>query len=916
MEGSEMEKNAAPTLSKGTVALTFKFDCDRFLRYRLATKAEREHHNLPRSDEGKKRRPGIQLVADQGHLWEAKCYDDVVELAAQQVLFRKSTQKDPNLRILRYETVEEVELAKRLAGDEPPAYIIEGTFKIPLEQATFPGLLDFVRDHPGRLEGAYGRPDLLWVQPFDGQVELLPGSPEKPEFVIHIFDVKLAAEPSLRHFVEVTYYAFGLQAWLRAHPKLSKRYAVAAAGRVWPGTHDPHAFRNLVREKEARGSSNPMRDALLEMTEPVPHEAYWPRVREFLDEKVPAVVGMEPHAAQWHVSSKCQLCDYAYHCTEEALPAAKDHLSQLPGITAGQVRLMQREGIATLSELREEFRGSAPRWENLKKENQRFRAEEAALRARVEALSSNQLIPVSSRRTTLMPAFANRRIFLTTHFDPGTGLSFAFGAKSVYFPPGHAKGTPPIEERHQFIVDSLPTGEATDSEKQAFLDLCRVVKAWLLEVDALCQAAKARKAPRNEFASVQMYLWDPIEAKQFGRVLMRHLEDPKVLEEAEFFVRFFPAEKDLRDPDVTKQTPVTVVKPVVKQLLALPEPFDYSLWRTRFWLKPIVNKETGELIYARPRYGFFWPMTDQIPFERAYELWHRRIMLTHPDRDGVKGRPYSRDELRLELQRTVENYCNTLADVVTSMGQRIKDRLLLRKEGFFLSSTAPLANLPMQSRAMLTHAKLNAIAQELENKELLAKPIEEREATFNCIRGLVRTDSERAMKLLRDAQADPRYSTSELMAFRFNETSRDTRLSAGDFMVLMRNESSTFNIDDMWYRAIGVSTWAEAEQLPIWPADEQLQRSRLKSLLQVTIVRLDTVGVEPIVVVAAERGNLRLARNAGLLNLAETLVLDPLTRDFSTAQLEATLKAVGGGKNGKPAGKSASRTSSTVAGAR
>lgn len=910
-----MESNKAPTLSKGTVALTFKFDCDRFLRYRLATRAERSQHDLPSSDQGKKRRPGIQLVADQGHLWEAKCYDDVVELATSQVVFKKSAEKDPNLGIYRYETVEEIDLIKRLRQTQPPAYIIEGTFRIPLEQTAFPGLLDFVKANPGRLEGAYGRPDLMWVHRFDGEVELLPGSPTAPEYIIHIFDVKLAAEPSLRHFVEVTYYAFGLQAWLRAHPDLSKRYAVAAAGRVWPGTHDPHAFRNKVREKEARGSSNPMRDALLEMTEAVPHEAYWPRVREFLDERVPSVVAMEPEAPQWHVSSKCQLCDYAYHCTEQALPQAKDHLSQVPGITAAQVRLLQREGIMTLSDLREEFQGRAPRWERLKKENQRFRAEEAALRTRVESLATSQVLPVSSRKTTLMPAFANRRIFLTTHFDPGTGLSFAFGAKSVYFPPGHVKGTPPLEERHQFIVDTLPRGEATDSEKQAFLDLCRVVKAWLIEVDGVCQAAKARKAAWNEFPTVQMYLWDPIEAKQFGRVLMRHLEDPKVLEEAEFFVRFFPAEKDLRDPEVTKQAPVTVVKPVVKQLLALPEPFDYSLWRTKFWLRPTMNPETGEYIYSRPRYGFIWPMTDQIPFERAYELWHRRVMLSHPDRDGVKGRLYSRDELRGELQRTVENYCNALSDVVTGMGLRIKDRLLLRKDGFFLSSTAPLANLPMQSRAMLTHAKLNAIAQELENKELLAKPIEEREATFNCIRGLVRSSSARAAKLLQEAKADPRYFKTELLAFKFNENSRDTRLSAGDFMVLMRNENSTFNIDDMWYRALPVPlTWEEAEQLPFWPAEERLQRSRLKSLLQVTIVRLDTVGSEPLVVVAAERANLQLASAAALLDLAEPLVLDPLTRDFSTAQLEAALKAVGGGKEVNR--KTAPRKASKLAGAK
>jgi len=64
-----------PKLDKRTIAQTFKFDCDRFLRFQLATDSERESSGIA-SDTYK--RPGIELMQAAGRQWEADKYPSVI----------------------------------------------------------------------------------------------------------------------------------------------------------------------------------------------------------------------------------------------------------------------------------------------------------------------------------------------------------------------------------------------------------------------------------------------------------------------------------------------------------------------------------------------------------------------------------------------------------------------------------------------------------------------------------------------------------------------------------------------------------------------------------------------------------------------------------------------------------------------
>src|SRR5439155_10949606 len=81
----------------------------------------------------------------------------------------------------------------------PPLAVIEAEFEVPNDIT--PSLERLYREYDLDTVGA--RPDILWIRPAGTGAPLIrrPGDPA-PEYEIHIIDVKMAAEPALRHFVE------------------------------------------------------------------------------------------------------------------------------------------------------------------------------------------------------------------------------------------------------------------------------------------------------------------------------------------------------------------------------------------------------------------------------------------------------------------------------------------------------------------------------------------------------------------------------------------------------------------------------------------------------------------------------------------------------------------------------------------
>ena len=874
-------------LDKSTVALTFKFDCDRFLRYRLATPAEVKSEAVPNAIALRNAsRPGINLITAQGRAWEARCYDDIVRASKGTTAYVEG-EFDKEIDRHRYGVVKD--LSARLFRQTPPTFIIEAQFEVPGSVGR--GLKDALDSK--RLDVALGRPDLLWIRPFQEAVPLVAPAPAGCEYIIHVVDIKLAAEPSLRHFVEVTFYALGLQAWLREN-KLSGRYAVCAQGLVWPGTHEASAFKSLATKLEAEGVPDAVSAALKETTFAVPYEVYKPRLQQFIDSRLSTVLQMAPKDAPWHVSKKCQLCEFFDHCQTEAIKI--DALCQLPGLTGGQADVLHRTGITTLKGLRVAVEGKTAAWSAARAESHALRAQESAIQSRGEALASGKVVPIPGRRTASMPRFAHLSIFLTAHFDPGTGITFAFGAHKVHF---QGDGAKPDTEQVLLPVDSIDAPGnimSPASEGARLAELCQKVKGWLEDLDAA-----NRVAPPGDQQTAHFYVWDNMEARQLARVVARHAGNEEVMDHAAFLLRVFPPEGELANPEDWKSQPLTIVKPVIRNLFALPVPFEYTLMDARNWLDPYIVDGVHRKL--RHIWGFSTDMSDQIPLERAYEIWQDKPMLRkwHATKPPADWPRYTKEEVREGIKSSLNTHLSALRAVVGTVAKNYRAQLLLRKEPFSLLKQPTKMRLPPNSVYVLTMERLGSVAAELENRETLALPVEEREAQFVSIRGIVPApESDRSKSLKAETRADPRYSnrltTGEdvVQVFQFSPDSRDTRLREGAFTVVLREEDSEEALETKWYRAAGFATYPEAAAKGFSRSASWLQYEALKSLLAVNIARIDSLSNPPLIALVIDKERLDLALKTGIRAMSKPMVLDPIHRDFSTDIIEKAVRRLGG----------------------
>ena len=869
-------------LDKSTLALTFKFDCDRFLRFRLATTEEQHHLGLALD---RYKRPGIQLITAAGRRWEADKYQDLLDVAPSgRVAHRLSTQDDPLVGRQLFGPV--TNLFDLLRHPVPPLAMIEAEFEVP--SAMTPGLQQAYERYG--LDPVKARPDLLWVRPARTGAPLIGAPAPGLAYELHVIDVKMAAEPSLRHFTEVTYYALGLAAALRQHG-LAERYAVSAEGFIWPGNHDAQAFRTLHRAREAAGDADPVTAALLATLVPVPYEVYQVHVKHFFADRLLRVLGQDPLEASWHVGPKCQLCDYVPYCREHA--ERGDHLSRLPWLNHGQATLLRQHGIATTQALAHAIEHQTPAWHSTIASSHHLRAEAPALLARTRALRQGQPEVIPGRRSALMPAWSDQSLFLTVHFDPGSGITFALGAARVYFPPTRQPGDPPITAGQVFLVDRVQAMNP-ETERARLVEFVTLVTGWLEEI-----ATTNAHLPAAQRVSSHVFVWDMLEMRQLRRMFERHMQHPDVVEVIELLLRLFPPDTVLPDPDLFKSQPGTVVKEVLRVLLGLPLPHDYTLLETANTFYPRVDA-TGKVYPFRLPFGFTTAMSDQIPFERAYELWHDTIFLRHydphvPD-NPARWRRYTRDEIYEGLKHATRVHLLALQHIVRRLRDQCRAQLILQKSAF---SAAPprQARIPAHARSLVAFEKLNVVCQELENRQRRALPVVEREALFFSIRGIclaVGQPYEDALAALR--LTHPRYATTDLLACTFAPTSRDARIGAGDFLVALSNEDADRDLDLPWRRHLGWSFPDAQHHLHArgltapWMVNAPLGR-----VLQVEVVCLEVMQQPPFLVVSPAHSRLfQYARDAGLLCVDRPMILDPLFQDFTSTRIEQVLQTVGG----------------------
>ncbi len=863
-------------MSKKVLSQYFRTECKRQLRLNLSPdtsrfRPEREEQGMPPPQ---RPRPGLEQIAQLGDEWQAAKLHDLSETFGEEVVVGEAYTDGAGQ--LRYRNMP---LQKALAGVSPGRFLVEAEYEI---GPAFEGALGIagLRDEYG-LEYAGVRPDIIEVLPpghfsrcVNPSGETRPLGAEDRRLQLRVVDIKLTAEPSPGYFAEVTYYTMVLAGWLM-DKGLDHRFVIVPDGAVWPGSHEA-AELTMTHKRLTNAGEEPtdeaLREALARDLEPVPFEVFAYRLRRFFGEELPEVLSVPWGELPWHVDNRCKGCDnlgypwvskgertdHPDHCMPEA--KRERHLSRIAFISRGASAALRERGVGDVEVLAER-----PPEDPAFGSHHVLKATRTVVSGRAEALGTGlTTIPKDSGTSAVMPKWTDLRIFLSADFDVGSAITFSFGIKAFWMEPRPYGSTNPAPRQKRswqaesFVVDL----KDLESERRELLAFLGRIGAILDEAHGL-----------DSQTTVQFYLWDSLQFEHLSRVVGRHLE--AVLDRRDIWelAWLFPPEDLLQNPRLsTRQSPVTTVRDVVRAVLAAPVPHYYSLLETARSYHADNLPENMKAFDVHPL--FEDALSDQIPSERAHEVWSR-----------ITGSRHWSTQMET-LRRTVARRLVALDAVVRRLETDLRPLLPNQAAPRIQAIRPPQreSRLSFDGQLWYAFARLNAGLQGLEVQELRALPPHGREAKFESARLPERLLGDEEAGALRSLGLKPRPGRR---VYRLAPNSREVKFKEGDFELALAPE----DWPDFLNRSLKNVT--EGTSLEQTYASEY--QRRMGDVTRVTVVGIDRDRGFIVLDPRTQPGDPSLEdlEDEGIADFNSGVILDRVYRDYFTKKLLATLQAIG-----------------------
>ena len=861
-----------PHLTKQALSHYIRTECLRRLRLDLspdsgATKKEREAEGMPPRQ---RPRPGLEYLAQAGREWQDEKIADLENaFGSSTVLGNKTTNSSGD------EKFQIVNLIDYLENAHHGCFIVEATFDIGDSFETRVGIDSYRTTY--NLDYSQLRPDLIELLPSysdsdkyitpNGEVKFLPDNDQR--FKLRVIDIKLTAEASPSYFAEVTYYSMALAGWLQDN-NLDNQYVVVPEAAIWPGTHDASNLVLLINEITDKGGTpthQQMWHALQEDLEIVPFEVFVGRIKHFFNKDLPKALSNPWQDLAWHVDNKCKGCDYLgypwldqngqstaspLHC----MPQAKqdDHLSRVAFISRGALEALRDQGIHNVADLAQLQQNSF-----IFSTHYSLQTSSAMVAGRALSLQNQQPeIPAQSGTSGVMPRYADLHIYLSVDFDLGSAITFALGIKGFWVEPK------PYGFQGNRNTHIYRTATHIVDQKDLSVERRELI-GFLNDIDGILTDALSR----NSETTVQFYIWDSVQYNHLTRIIGRHLQYILADQTLQHLAWLFPPEELLPNPNmVTRRSPITIVRQVVRSLLAAPIPHYYTLFTTaRVYhhdslTPPLSNFSVHPL--------FEDTLSNQIPSERAHEIW---VKVQTP-------RLWS-DQIPI-LQETIGKQLDALETIT----RRLEDDL--RTD---LKQIAPKINIapPQRQRSVsfdgqlwFGFAKLNSALGELEVHQIRAMSSTEREARYysaRLVRRLSGQEEEDAIQQLDITR------TQRLRIYELQSGSREVKARKGDFSFAISPENRT-ELLDMFLQQVIEGTNLE-DTNDGW-------RYRMEDITGVSIVEIDRdVGFIALETKTFFQTLLEELEQEGLLDFSHDVMLDPVWIDTFTNKLKKTLQDIG-----------------------
>lgn len=545
-------------VSPSLIARYYFHECDRHLRYAAVPKRHRVAEQVPAKELD--RSLVTRAILDGGYQWEEMVIRD--RLAPGTVVIADAAE---DATALHDRTLGRGETLDALAAAQPGQSIYQPTLTAP------PSFYDAYGLDPDLVAFADCRPDLLRF-----------GAGASP-LEVSVVDVKASEVQKLSHRIQVGLYTLILRHVID-DAGMGDRLSVSDRGGVWLFEHDePEPF---------------------DLTEILPP------LETFLANELTPLLDRPAPEAFWHLTYRCESCDYYAHCRSQA--EACDDVSLVPYLSTFAKRHLLGVGVDTVERLdrllesprvAETLAGCA----SLEQRTDRWKAAVDALRSGTERTTGAASVG--------MPKGENVVVVASLQSEPLSGSLYGYALM-------RGKGAHLFGNGRDTVARVAPAGDpATLAELRR--DLVRDLVAILRPVH---DHNVAHADSWRDQMSVQAYVFDTFERDLLVRTLLDTVvadaeSDPSTAADALSLLFHFQHPELAGADDHPAETvffPVVVLTEAVRTLLALPVPVAYRFADVVASLQP---SEWGFTYDPAPYWNF--ALSNRMKSDAILDVWTR-----------------------------------------------------------------------------------------------------------------------------------------------------------------------------------------------------------------------------------------------------------------------------------------------------
>jgi len=712
---------AAPKLTKKVISDYFRTDCERFLAFSLYRTSQKEtpKYSMPKPIVARKSQ---STLSNPGK----KAEEIIYELLANE--FGEATV---NYRLVSGEKLEDT----LKNGLDDILFLCEAEFVTnDLITDFFAGLSVDVSQFKDTIDMSDMRPDVIvkltnkekayYEVITDGTLKEIDSTDTRTK--LGVIDIKYTEQSNSGYDAEVVLYSMIFALWLKKH-NLDKDYVVTSEAGILTGALQVNAFTGDCEELVG-ATLEEKYNSFFTYISYVEFDQLAITLRKVLQEDIVKILSNPEdwENLNWHVGQKCGMCDWlafeewlseddkklvtdkhCYLCSNE-----NDKLCKIPFVSRGMTSVLGDSSITTVNDV-----ASTDGSEDVYSEHTGLKKNSSILPKRAQALTGETSL--EERQILSMPSYSSTSICITVNFDPSTGITSSIGLYAYW------KEYSTFGDKDQY-QDNRKWNEQffTDiPNQQGEFDMLGRFLVKLSDIFQYANSPKNNTHPDYDPSKIktsqnyQMYFWDQSQLEQLQKAIGRHIGTILDKHNLKALIWMFPPENILEDPYKIISQPITFVKEVLRQNIALTVPYEYTL----FNVAKEYLEDPGTFNFISK--AFYDPFSDSIPKDRLYEIWqkvsrpnYQEVMLKYMDitKKQALALYLIANKVRVDLKPYLKGEANRL-DLSVFDGLK------------------GLTRLPNDSQLWYLYDLLNEKYTTLESNIIASTPASELEASYKAI---------------------------------------------------------------------------------------------------------------------------------------------------------------------------------------